>query len=59
MKAFLRVPIRHIHPLWNNHHLLPFEGEDIKIFERDIPGFNEYGLSGQMFRDCRLRLARP
>lgn len=31
----------------NNHHLLPFEGEDIQIFERDIPGQNEYGLSGQ------------
>lgn len=31
----------------NNHHLLPFPGEDIQIFERDIPGFNEYGLSGQ------------
>lgn len=31
----------------NNHHLLPFEGEDIQIFERDIPGRNEYGLSGQ------------
>lgn len=31
----------------NNHHLLPFPGEDIQIFERDIPGKNEYGLSGQ------------
>lgn len=31
----------------NNHHLLPFEGEDMQIFERDIPGCNEYGLSGQ------------
>ena len=31
----------------NNHHLLPFEGEDIQIFERDIPGRNEFGLSGQ------------
>ena len=31
----------------NNHHLLPFEGEDIQIFERDIPGKNEYGYSGQ------------
>lgn len=31
----------------NNHHLLPFDGEDIQIFERDIPGKNEYGLSGQ------------
>lgn len=27
----------------NNHHLLPFEGEDIQIFERDIPGQNEAG----------------
>lgn len=31
----------------NNHHLTPFGGEDIQIFERDIPGKNEYGLSGQ------------
>ena len=31
----------------NNHHLLPFEGEDMQIFERDIPGHNEAGLSGQ------------
>ncbi|MCQ2114780.1 MAG: alpha-L-fucosidase [Bacteroidales bacterium] len=31
----------------NNHHLLPFEGEDIQIFERDQPGQNEFGLSGQ------------
>ena len=31
----------------NNHHLLPYEGEDIQIFERDIPGENKAGLSGQ------------
>lgn len=31
----------------NNHHLFPFEGEDIQIFERDIPGQNSAGLSGQ------------
>lgn len=31
----------------NNHHMLPFPGEDIQIFERDIPGYNEGGLSGQ------------
>lgn len=31
----------------NNHHLLPFGGEDIQIFERDIPGQNTAGLSGQ------------
>lgn len=31
----------------NNHHKTPFEGEDMQIFERDIPGQNEFGLSGQ------------
>ncbi|MBR5963000.1 MAG: alpha-L-fucosidase [Bacteroidaceae bacterium] len=31
----------------NNHHLLPFEGEDMQIFEQDIPGQNDAGLSGQ------------
>ena len=43
----------HIHSLQpsclvgNNHHLVPFEGEDIQIFERDLPGENTAGLSGQ------------
>lgn len=31
----------------NNHHHTPFPGEDIQIFERDIPGENTAGLSGQ------------
>ena len=31
----------------NNHHQTPFPGEDIQVFERDLPGENEYGLSGQ------------
>lgn len=31
----------------NNHHETPFEGEDIQIFERDLPGENKAGLSGQ------------
>lgn len=31
----------------NNHHLTPFEGENIQIFERDLPGENKAGLSGQ------------
>ena len=31
----------------NNHHQIPFEGEDIQIFERDLPGENTAGLSGQ------------
>ena len=35
----------------NNHHQVPFEGEDIQIFERDVPGENEAGLSGQEVQD--------
>ena len=30
----------------NNHHLDPFPGEDIQIFERDVPGENTAGYSG-------------
>jgi alpha-L-fucosidase len=31
----------------NNHHLLPFEGEDFQMFERDLPGENKSGLNYQ------------
>ena len=31
----------------NNHHLTPFAGEDFQMFERDLPGENKAGLSGQ------------
>lgn len=31
----------------NNHHQTPFPGEDMQIFERDLPGENSAGLSGQ------------
>lgn len=31
----------------NNHHKTPVAGEDIQIFERDVPGENKAGLSGQ------------
>lgn len=31
----------------NNHHRSPYEGEDVQIFERDVPGENKAGLSGQ------------
>lgn len=31
----------------NNHHQKPFPGEDIQIFERDLPGENTAGMSGQ------------
>lgn len=31
----------------NNHHQTPNSGENIQIFERDLPGENNAGLSGQ------------
>lgn len=30
----------------NNHHQLPFPGEDMELFEKDVPGKNEGGFSG-------------
>lgn len=32
----------------NNHHVEVHPGEDIQIFERDVPGQNTAGLSGQV-----------
>ena len=31
----------------NNHHSLPLPGEDIQMFEQDLPGENDHGFSGQ------------
>ena len=31
----------------NNHHLPPFEGEDFQMFEKDLPGKNTTGFSGE------------
>lgn len=31
----------------NNHHQVPIEGEDIQVFERDVPGENTAGYSGE------------
>lgn len=31
----------------NNHHLTPFDGEDFQMFEKDLPGQNNTGLSFQ------------
>lgn len=31
----------------NNHHLSPLDGEDFQMFEKDLPGENKGGLSGQ------------
>jgi len=42
---------RYIHSLkpelliGNNHHRMPFEGEDFQMFERDLPGENKAGYS--------------
>lgn len=30
----------------NNHHLAPFKGEDFQMFEKDLPGENTTGFSG-------------
>lgn len=30
----------------NNHHLLPIEGEDFQMFEKDLPGENTTGFGG-------------
>jgi len=38
----------------NNHHQPPFPGEDIQVFERDLPGENEAGLSGQAVGELPL-----
>lgn len=42
----------------NNHHLLPFDGEDIQIFEQDIPGYNERGFAGQEISKLPLETCR-
>ncbi len=36
----------------NNHHLSPLEGEDFQMFEKDLPGENNTGLSYQKASDA-------
>lgn len=31
----------------NNHHIDNFPGEDVQVFERDVPGHNDAGFSGE------------
>lgn len=38
----------------NNHHLPPYEGEDFQMFERDVPGENTAGHSGQAISQLPL-----
>lgn len=49
--------IRNLQPgclIANNHHLPPFPGEDYQIFERDVPGENKAGFSGQEVSELPL-----
>ena len=40
----------------NNHHITPIEGEDFQMFERDLPGENKAGLSGQEISHLPLEM---
>ena len=42
----------------NNHHLTPLEGEDFQMFERDLPGENKSGLSGQDISQLPLEMCQ-
>ncbi|MCR4994595.1 MAG: alpha-L-fucosidase [Bacteroidales bacterium] len=55
---------RYIHALQpscligNNHHIAPIEGEDFQMFERDLPGENTAGLSGQAISQLPLEMCQ-
>ena len=55
---------RYIHQLQpncligNNHHITPIEGEDFQMFERDLPGENTAGLSGQEISHLPLEMCQ-
>lgn len=42
----------------NNHHIDPIEGEDFQMFERDLPGENKAGLSGQDISTLPLEMCQ-
>ncbi len=42
----------------NNHHETVFPGENIQIFERDLPGENKAGLSGQVVSRLPLEMCQ-
>lgn len=55
---------RYIHQLrpacliGNNHHITPIQGEDFQMFERDLPGENTAGLSGQEVSKLPLEMCQ-
>lgn len=40
----------------NNHHISPIPGEDFQMFERDLPGENKSGMSGQAVSKLPLEM---
>ena len=42
----------------NNHHITPIVGEDFQMFERDLPGENHAGLSGQDISSLPLEMCQ-
>ena len=42
----------------NNHHITPIEGEDFQMFERDLPGENKAGMSGQQISRLPLEMCQ-
>lgn len=42
----------------NNHHISPIQGEDFQMFERDLPGENTAGLSGQAISHLPLEMCQ-
>ena len=42
----------------NNHHITPITGEDFQMFERDLPGENTAGLSGQEISRLPLEMCQ-
>jgi len=42
----------------NNHHVSPIDGEDFQMFERDLPGENTAGLSGQDISQLPLEMCQ-
>ncbi len=60
MEEFYRY-IHSIKPaclIGNNHHITPLEGEDFQMFERDLPGENKSGLSGQDISQLPLEMCQ-
>lgn len=41
----------------NNHHQVPFPGEDYQAFERDLPGENAFGFNGAPISRLPLEMA--